>query len=231
MPLPTPFFCCPSQLRKKSKRLTTTIAHLGREHREQQYVREWTKGTKVLRSHVPYGIAIRSRSLGDTHNRALSRAESQGFRVFSLNTILCCLNRFACLAHTSAGCCAHSHRVRESTAGEMTKSCAHGRISRGPLVPLYIPSLAPATRFSQPMLAPRRVPESLSSPRRGSDEKKRKGSVGRFRSTALRPWLEYTPPSRRDPFGATGLAPNRAPFCHFIPRSALRPCPSTGSGP
>jgi len=50
------------------------------------------------------------KSSGDTHNRALSRSWSQGFRVFSLNTVVCLDDRFACLAHT------HAHRARDAAS-------------------------------------------------------------------------------------------------------------------
>ena len=72
---------------------------------EESYMRKFVL-TLGFEDHKPQGKKGKKGTgeKGDTHNRARSRAESQGSRVFFLNTILCCLNGFACLAHT------HAHR-------------------------------------------------------------------------------------------------------------------------
>jgi hypothetical protein len=76
--------------------------------------------TRLLLIHTAPSPAARSASVAGsgTPISVPVKARVTGVLAFSLNTLLCCLKRFACLAHT------HSHRVRDEPFGPCMKLVA-----------------------------------------------------------------------------------------------------------
>ena len=69
-------------------------------------------------------------------------------------------------------------------------------IEREQSIPLLYAVRAPEGRLKELPVAVRVAPPAALKRPAGARKNKEEGALGRFRSTAWRPWLEYTPPLR-----------------------------------